>query len=820
MLKLTKSNQDESYAKLLKFLEKNRIYLKGYSESDTRSKFIDPIFKDILGWSEHDIRREQPAADGYSDYVVGAEYSFFHIEAKRALPQFEINAPSKARQLKLEGPHLLGKKSVKPHLEQVAKYSIDLGTDFAILTNGNQYVIFKTRIPGRSWRTGDAIVFHDWDDIKANFTDFYGLLSKEQVRSGALSEAFDLAQKNQAMHYTALQYVHSPDSELIRNKFWNKISHIINPYLTVDPSDVEIQDEIIQHCYVNTPISDEVDRSINQLLSRGLPQFLKEAGTKDIGLDNLGHTAFDHNIENDIKLKKMGTYILTGGVGSGKTTFLRRFARHAAAVMINHYCIWNHVDYLSFGDGESDESSSNIRSFTYKKILENIEKNYPKLWPSSGEQLRKLFSDKIEKAKLTILFGISPGSKEWQEIENQIIQKAFESSEDLIKAIMVSAQKNGLRTVIVLDNTDQLGERIQESVFLLAQKLSSEFQALTIVSLREEKFFAAFRRGLFDAYGDKRFHIGSPSLGKVLEKRLLYANGKLEKYQSLHEGSKDEYEKLILLVNIIIKSTTIRNQNIVRFLSCISNGDMRFALNLFKEFISSGNTNVEKILKIYNEHKGYTVPFHEFAKSTILSQRRYYKNSNSHVLNLFNKSTASTSSWFTAPRILSRLSSAASSPSSFGEGYVSTALLLREFRESFGSAEDFLLRGDELLMRGLIESEPPRSISISETEALHISAAGEYYWKYLIRSFAYLDLIYIDTPLPQIQLAQRLADLSSDVDMQSRFTRVGEFLAFLAKQEADELLAKIKHGTYYSFNIIPDIINQIEREIKHIKSKL
>ncbi len=66
--------------------------------------------------------------------------------------------------------------------------------------------------------------------------------------------------------------------------------------------------------------------------------------------------------------------------------------------------------------------------------------------------------------------------------------------------------------MFVLDNTDQLGEAFQEAMFLFAQKVSDQFKALTLVSLREERFFAAYRRGVFDAFGDRRFHIGSPEI--------------------------------------------------------------------------------------------------------------------------------------------------------------------------------------------------------------------------------------------------------------------------------------------------------------------
>src|SRR5437660_483565 len=57
------------------------------TETDTRVKLIDPLFKEVLGWTEADIRREEPAADGFADYSFGHDFRWFHVEAKRAVPR-------------------------------------------------------------------------------------------------------------------------------------------------------------------------------------------------------------------------------------------------------------------------------------------------------------------------------------------------------------------------------------------------------------------------------------------------------------------------------------------------------------------------------------------------------------------------------------------------------------------------------------------------------------------------------------------------------------------------------------------------------------
>ncbi len=150
-----------------------------------------------------------------------------------------------------------------------------------------------------------------------------------------------------------------------------------------------------------------------------------------------------------------------------------------------------------------------------------------------------------------------------------------------------------------------------------------------------------------------------------------------------------EANQIDSLLRTLIRSTTVDNANIVRMLACVSNGDMRHALDMFREFVSSGNTNVEKILRIACEGGGYSVAFHEFAKSAILGSRRYYRSSVSHVVNVFKQSGARRASHITALRILARLSRSEETPSPHGEGFVETKKLPREYRESLARRKIF-----------------------------------------------------------------------------------------------------------------------------------
>lgn len=822
---LSTSPADDAFLAFLRLREEANLFSydsPDLTEADTRSKLIDPIFKVVLGWNEPEIRREEPAGPGFTDYVFGAEFSYFHVEAKRVQPRFKLQVPSRARVLKLSGPHLLSNKDMAPVLKQAAGYSVELGTDFAIATNGSQFVVFRTRVPGRSWKSETALVWHDLKDIESDFAAFYALLSRDRVRAGSLIEAFEASSAITTPHHAPIDFIHNPDAELVRNRYWGRISKTFSPILTDDPTNLLLQEEIIRHCYVNSRLSDQTDSSLDALLRDKPSPLLESAGAVDLQ-QGMGGTGFDQAIEGDIKEGKAVTYVLTGGVGSGKTTYLRRFARVVQRKFVQEWCVWLHIDYLPAGGVARADLSASVSAYTYARLREELNTHYAELLPNSGEELRDLFAAQIDDARRTDLFRVPEDSDDWNLRVNQIVGALFREDGTTVRAMLTRLRARGRRAVLVLDNTDQLGEEFQETVFLLAQRLSVELEAFTIVALREEKFFAAYRRGVFDAFGDRRFHIGSPDLGNVISRRLFYGLDKLRDEESsafVAALSTHEREQVEKLIRSFIQSTTKDNTNIVRMLSCISNGDMRHALAMFRAFVSSGNTDVDKILRVISDSGGYTVPFHEFAKSAILDLRRYYRGSLSYVVNLFQRSAARSASHLTACRILARLDSASGSASKHGEGFVDTSQLLTEFRQSFGVAEDFVQKAGELLRHDLLESEPPKAQDIEATDALRVCAAGAYYWRYLVRSFAYVDLVYVDTPIAEKELARELGRLSPDTLLTTRFSRVEKFLSYLRSVEDAELEATIARDGPFRASLVADIQAQIGAEVDSIRQRL
>jgi hypothetical protein len=798
------------------------------SETDTRVKLIDPLFKTVLGWKEADILREEPASDGFADYTFGTDYKWFHVEAKRLLPRFEMHAKSEARKLKLTGAHLLGNKQVKPVIEQAAKYAPDLGTQFALVTNSVQFILFEATPRGKSWRDGYALVWHSYQDIIENFAAFYALLSRSSVTAGSLREEFAKTISVTRQLFTPLDYIHNPDAELVRNPFWSKISQAFSSILIDQPENASLQEEIVKNCYVSTPLASESRSFLGGLLRDLMPHYVKAAGASNIQMDEKGTRKFQNKIVEDLKLARPSAYILTGGVGSGKTSFLRRFSMIDEHAYIKSWCVWLHIDYLPIGD-VSVGLQARIEDYTYQQILLLINEKYPAIIPKTGDEIRSLFQPEIDELKLTLLHGADPLSEEYRREVSRLVNELAANKAKYTHAILRSIRKVGKSLVFVLDNTDQQGEAFQKSVFLFSQHLSNTYSTLCIVSLREEKFFAAYKQGVFDAYGTRNFHIGSPELIDVIKKRLAHGFKRFYAIALQEKVPTHELERTGNVARALVQSSTDGNSNIIRFLACVSSGDMRLALSMFNDFMSSGNTDTTKILKIVGGRNPgmYKMPFHEFAKSAILGSRRYYKGSVSRILNLFSLSAAPGASHWTATRLLARLQSGRHVSSPYGEGYLQTNEILREYRESFGIADDLIESAGKLLASGLLESEPPRLTKLTDTEAVRITATGAYYWSFLIRSFAYIDLVLVDTPCTDENLARELGRLSElrkedhtlSQYMNYRIDRVELFLKHLATCDEAEIKESSRQGGPYQALLSTEIHAQIDKEVIEIRRR-
>ncbi len=240
------------------------------------------------------------------------------------------------------------------------------------------------------------------------------------------------------------------------------------------------------------------------------------------------------------------------------------------------------------------------------------------------------------------------------------------------------------------------------------------------------------------------------------------------------------------------------------------------------------------MLRIQRREGSYNVAFHEFVKAIMLGERRYYKEEQSPVFNMFNTGTEKNSSHFTAWRILNVLLSHEGESTVEGRGFVDIARLENEFEERFDNRQDFVSTIVRLVAGRLVEANNRATDSIDGASHVRITSAGWYYLKYLCEAFAYLDLVLQDTPFSNLNVEAEIRQAVHDVDnlsdkedeklvrMKVRFDRVDTFLDYLADEETLERgkfeLDKVEGAI--GAPIMPAVREKFRREREWIERRL
>ncbi len=437
--------------------------------------------------------------------------------------------------------------------------------------------------------------------------------------------------------------------------------------------------------------------------------------------------------------------VLLGGIGSGKSTFLHRFFKVVVADHQNH--LWFYID---FRNAPLDDSE--IETFVINKMFDIWENKY---------------KDNFSQILSSISFYADYSDK-----------KTF-----LQKFIALQSYLR-FSTTLVIDNVDQHELHFQEKIFLTAHHLKDVFNTLAIIALREETFVSSTRTGVFDAFYIQKFHISSPNFLRMVLKRLQFTI-KLVK----SENSEIPKENIIQYLEIIESSLRRKNkqsQKLVEFIDRISVGNMREALRMFNNFIISGNTNIKDIFSKHAQSGEYQISYHQFIKSIILGEYRYYSQERSHLMNVFDFDPSITDSCFNLLKILNYLQYRSNKRSSIGRGYVLIDELINIF-EGVSTKRNVVI--DSLLRLSnfnLVEYDNQSRTDIKKASYVKITAAGNYYLNSLIFEFTYIDVVSFDTPISDEKVVKEMKKMLNAHTIETRIERAGYFISYLVEMETKE----------------------------------
>lgn len=765
---------------------------RSFNEADTRHKIIDQILHGVLSWPVSQTMHESFISPGYADYRLkrGNGDDLLFLEAKKEGVYFNIpnsfNSTKTHQYITVQT--LLTDANIRAAVEQVREYCMEEGCSFAGITNGHEWILFKTFESGKNWRNLKALVIHGNKYFADCFTEATNILGYSSIKEGSLKTSLGSVSRNNREIFYPKDKISSYNHEVNSNGYARELRPLANKYFgSIDVSEPVFMDA----CYVSQRDYENAFSNFRLIIKDSLSPYMADRGIQQ-SEDNERGGLFGNRIARSLKDKKSGEVIvLFGGKGAGKSTFLRKLLYHNPPQYLAKYSRVAIADLLN-----TPEEESKIYEKIWSEIIRCLDVD--NLLESDRANLLQLFEDRYELAKKQVLFGLVETSEAFNIALNSLVETWLCDKQYVARRLVAYWRFKHKGCVIAIDNTDQLPHNLQDFCFTTSQEISDQLGCLVIISMREERFHASRIHGTLDAYQNSGFHISSPVAQAVFEKRIKFVQLMLEDRDFCIQlfGEKFDEKAKVFKILFRIFSNEFRQGNdspLNEFLSACAHGNIRLALELFRDFLKSGYTGVDEMVSA----KGglWKLKIHQVLKPVMIPYRFFYEESQSSIPNLFQIRSKSNGSHFTGMRILQKLADGIDPSNPF---YISISELKDYFSENFNMVEDLEKNLDVFLKWDLIESNNRIDYYCEAVDSLKITTYGLYIFNVLSSFFTYIELVSTDCGIFNEAKAHEMVELSNEdfrlfnarkrlERIRTRIAKAEAFISYLECEEEQEL---------------------------------
>lgn len=610
------------------------LQLADANEAETRKKVIDTILEKVLGWNPNDdisyeTRVSENGATEFADYLIKTASTAIVVEAKRVGQAFAL--PNNKKTGHLGG--FLSEGTIGEAIAQVRDYSRKLSIPFAVVTNGSSWVVFPAvRIDGVTFEKSYAIIFRDLQDVKDRFVEFWELLSRQRVIEGSLETKF-FEQGKSASKRRLLSLNRESGYRLGRNRVYEYIEQAVSTALT-DEAILE-NEGALEFCYVKSSERIKYDSRLKMYLADIKPPLERKVirtRQKKVGKH------LDRQIE--ISAVKPPQFLLVlGSVGAGKTTFLKYTEKISAKEIIGGKIPWLYVDFKKAT--ESDDA----RKFIYAELLRLLGEDETFHLGDWEKTIKYAYEKQIQVLKKGPLALLHATDK--QAFNTEILQLVKKEYQEVVPYVdkVLSYCSTKSPAYVVIDNVDQLeSDDYQAKVFVEAQAIARRANVNVILCLRDATYLKHRNSPAFDAFQVDTIYIDPPQIAPVLSRRFAYARDVLaSKHAEIvsEHGVKFKVQDLGLFFEIV--SSSLLSDKSGFLLEVLSDGDIRRGLTLVREFLASAHASADKALSTYLTDGAFHFPMHEVFKGAILGQKKYYREEESIIPNIFDSKSGSQS---------------------------------------------------------------------------------------------------------------------------------------------------------------------------------
>lgn len=548
------------------------------------------------------------------------------------------------------------------------------------------------------------------------------------------------------------------------NSFAAELAPLMRRYFTSVTQNSD--PDIYEKGYVGSDDVTEYDRILEALLKdkmagrRALSEELNPTKAREPKL-TVALKKFRENPSTEGQLQ-----LITGGVGTGKSLFARRYKellQPAEQKLVNH---WAFIDFNA-----APETLAAAENLLCRQFVESFHRENPTFDPYANENLTRLFSQDLQRRR-----GIYDEIR--KKMTNADAQKA--RIEDLQKwqgdpqrlAFGICRHFSSVRkeiVVAVMDNVDRLNLENQLAAFQLSLWFLDQSKAFVILQMRDETYERFKDKPPLDTYrSGVVFHISPPRFLDVVKRRLELSLDYLSKNTSnrlkyhLFSGARITYPNSI--VGEFRKSIYLelfdRKHNVSRVLQGLAGRDVRRALDMFVAILNSGHLTEEAITSMAKGAGGISIPEYRVLKILMRTEYRFFNDNSGFVANIFHfDETWRQPNNFILPEILFWLCDNRKTRGEIGlEGFFSVQRLAEELQRRGFVREDVVDACTWLLRKQFIEADHMNQTQVVLTDSVKVTASGFIHLRILAERLEYIYGVLTVTPISDQGVAAQIGE--------------------------------------------------------------
>jgi len=627
---------------------------------------------------------------------------------------------------------------------------------FVLATNGK-------RIMAGRWDNAAPVVSADVPDLivgSALIAELQRLLSADQLLRYAGVVSASLRLLNFKRPFNQGDGPALINSKLDPNTFAADLSPILRRYFS--SRDQNRDPEIYKRAYVS---SREIT-SYDKILESFLIDRLSSSKTRmEIKTTKTGA----HEVSQKLAELTRGRpqsgelQLITGGVGTGKSLFARRYKEFLQSPSLRESTQWAFLDFNFAVEVSPDWICS---AFTKSLIEEGA---FIDLRDETVQE--RVFSEDL-RDRAPFYVRLERGQLGRGELEKARDIEAWRQdpvwlSRGLARYIH---EDLGKILIVVFDNVDRRDVESQLATFERALWFMHEMRCLVLLQMRDVTFEAHKGDRPLDTYKTGTvFHIAPPKFIDVVKRRLELSLGELAsqapetiRYKT-PSGVNITYPKSRSgeFLKELYLELFQRPNNTARILEALAGRNVRKALDMFMAIITSGHMPEDMITNVatgaHIEH------FPEYLVLRILMRQdyRFFSDSSGFVSNLFycDKSWERPSNLLIPEALFYLVGQNKVSGENGQLGFVAISRLQTELERLGFVRSDIYGAAQYLLARDLIEAGSSTTATLGEADCVKPTASGWAHMRILVGRIEYLGAVLPTTPLNDAQLQARVFDL-------------------------------------------------------------